>query len=131
MTLMSSLTMQHGSFGSTYHTDLKASPGTAIFGCNMLFNIPFIANWNKIGGYRQCQANLNTSRIHSMCIDYDYKVGDKVLVEQDGILHKVESQYSKKPWTITTIFMNGTIRIQCRTTLKRINIQSVTPYTDE
>ncbi len=31
---------------STYHTVLKASLGMAIFGCNMLFNIPFIANWN-------------------------------------------------------------------------------------
>jgi hypothetical protein len=32
---------------STYHTVLKASPGVAIFGCDMLFDIPFIANWNK------------------------------------------------------------------------------------
>jgi hypothetical protein len=30
----------------TYHTVLKASPGKAIFGRNMLFNIPFIADWN-------------------------------------------------------------------------------------
>jgi hypothetical protein len=37
---------------STYHTVLKASPGAAIFGRNMLFDIPFIANWNKIGDYR-------------------------------------------------------------------------------
>jgi hypothetical protein len=29
---------------STYHTVLEASPGTAIFGCNMLFDILFIAN---------------------------------------------------------------------------------------
>jgi hypothetical protein len=32
---------------SIYHTVLKASPGAAIFGCNMLFDIPFIADWNK------------------------------------------------------------------------------------
>jgi hypothetical protein len=38
---------------STYHTALKASPGAAIFGRNMLFDIPFIADWNKIGDYRQ------------------------------------------------------------------------------
>jgi hypothetical protein len=30
---------------STYHTVLKASPGTAIFGHNMLFDILLIANW--------------------------------------------------------------------------------------
>ncbi len=34
---------------STYHTVLKASQGAAIFGCNMLFDIPFMADWHKIG----------------------------------------------------------------------------------
>jgi hypothetical protein len=34
---------------STYHTVLKASPGAAIFGHDMLLDIPFIADWNKIG----------------------------------------------------------------------------------
>jgi hypothetical protein len=29
---------------STYHTLLKASPGVAIFGPDMLFDIPLIAN---------------------------------------------------------------------------------------
>jgi hypothetical protein len=45
---------------STYHTVLKASPGAAIFGRDMLFDIPYIADWNKIGDYRQCQTDLNT-----------------------------------------------------------------------
>jgi len=30
---------------STYHTVLKASPGAAIFGRDMLFDIPFVADW--------------------------------------------------------------------------------------
>jgi hypothetical protein len=38
---------------STYHTLLKASPGAAIFGQDMLFDIPFIADWQKIGEHRQ------------------------------------------------------------------------------
>ncbi len=38
---------------STYHTVLKASPGAAIFGRDMLFNILFVADWHKIGEYRQ------------------------------------------------------------------------------
>jgi hypothetical protein len=33
---------------STYHTILKASPGAAIFGCDMLFDILFVADWHKI-----------------------------------------------------------------------------------
>jgi hypothetical protein len=47
---------------STYYTVLKASPGAAIFGRDMLFDIPFIADWNKIGDYRQHQTDLNTAR---------------------------------------------------------------------
>jgi hypothetical protein len=38
---------------STYHTVLKASPGAAIFGQDMLFDIPSIADWQKIGEHRQ------------------------------------------------------------------------------
>ncbi len=45
---------------STYHTVLKVSPGAAIFGQDMLFDIPFLADWNKIGEYRQRQTDRNT-----------------------------------------------------------------------
>jgi hypothetical protein len=115
---------------STYHTVLKASPGAAIFGRNMLFDIPFIANWNRIGDYRQRLTNLNMARINSKQVNYDY-IGDKVLLTQEGILCKGESPYSKEPWTITTVHMNGTIRIQRRTQSERLNIQRVTPFVDE
>ncbi len=37
---------------STYHTVLKASPGAAIFGQDMLFDILFIADWQKIEEHR-------------------------------------------------------------------------------
>jgi hypothetical protein len=113
---------------STYHTVLKASPGAAIFGCNMLFNIPFIADWNKIGDCRQRQTDLDMAYINSKQADYDYKVGNKVLVTQEGILCKAESPYSKEPWTITTVHTNGTIRIQRGTQSERINIWRVTPF---
>ena len=46
---------------STYHTVPKASPGAAIFGWDMLFDIPFIVNWNKIGDYRKHQTDLSTA----------------------------------------------------------------------
>jgi hypothetical protein len=66
-----------------------------------------------------------------MQVDFDYKVGNKVLVKQDGILCKAECPCSKKSWTIPTIFTNGTIRIQCRTKSELINIQRVTPFLGE
>ena len=70
---------------STYHTVLKASPGAAVYGRDMLFDIPSIADWRKIGDYRQRQTDLNNMRENEKRIDYDYKVGDKILVRKDGL----------------------------------------------
>ena len=58
---------------ATYHTVLNASPGAAIFGRDMLFDIPFLADWNKIGDNRQCQTDLNTENENKMCKNWEYK----------------------------------------------------------
>jgi hypothetical protein len=92
---------------SNYHTVLKASPGAAIFGRDMLFDKPFIADWNKIGHYRQHQTDLSTALKNKKCVRYDYKVSDRVLVVQDGILCKAQSPHGKEPWTITHLELSG------------------------
>ena len=94
----------------------------------MLFDIPFLADWNKIGDYRQRQTDLNTERENRIRKDWDYKVGDKVLLWKDGILHKSESCYERDPWTITSVHTNGTIRVQRGSKPERLNIRRVTPY---
>ncbi len=97
----------------------------------MLFNIPFVADWHKIGDYRQYQTDHSNTCENSKRVDYDYKVGDKVLIRKDGILRKAESRYGKDPWTITTVHTNGTIRVQCGSKSERINIRRVTPFSEE
>jgi hypothetical protein len=89
-----------------------------IFRQDMLFDIPFVADWRKIGEQRQSLTNRGNQRENAKKIDYDYKVGDKVLVINEGILHKAEPAYDKEPWTITTVHTNGTIRIQRRTKME-------------
>ena len=95
----------------------------------MLFDIPFVADWHKIGDYRQQQTDRNTNRENARRYDYDYNyvVGGKVLIRKDGILRKAESRY-KGPWTITQVHTNGTIRVQRGTRSERMNIRRVTPY---
>jgi hypothetical protein len=110
---------------STYHTVLEASLGAAIFGRDMLFGIPFMADWHEIGEQRQSLTNRGNQRENAERIDYDYKVGDKVLLINEGILRKAESTYGKKPWTITTVHTNGTIRIQHGRKTERLNIRRV------
>jgi hypothetical protein len=116
---------------STYHTALKASPGASIFGCDILFDIPCVAEWRKIGECRQSLTDCGNQRKNAKCIDYDYKLGDKILVINEGILHKAESSYGKESWTITTVHTYVTIRIQCRTRTERLRIRRVQPFTDD
>jgi hypothetical protein len=116
---------------STYHTVIKASPGAAIFGCDMLFDVPFVADWHKIGEQRQSLTNRGNQCKKAKCIDYDYKVGDKVLLINEGILHKAVSTYGKEPWTITTVHMNETIRIQRGTRIEQRSIRREQPFTDD
>ncbi len=115
---------------STYHTVLKASLGGAILGWDMLLDIPFVADWHKIGDSWQLLTDHVDQQENAKWIDYDYKVGDKVLVINEGILCKAESAYSKEPWTITTVHTNGTIRIQRGTKMEWLSIRRVEPFTD-
>jgi hypothetical protein len=116
---------------STYHTVLKASPGAAVFGRDMLFDIPFIADWQKIGERRQKLTDLSNARENESRIDYDYKVGHKVLLRKEGILRNAESIWHKRPRLITTIHMNGTITVQCGNKIDRINIRRVKLFEED
>jgi hypothetical protein len=90
-----------------------------------------VADWRKIGERRQSLTNHGNQQVNAKWIDYDYKVRDKALVINEGILHKAESAYGKEPWTITTVHTNGTIRIQHGTKMEWISIRRVEPFTDD
>jgi hypothetical protein len=56
----------------------------------MLFDIPFLADWKIIGEHRQMLTDHNTDRENEGSIDYDYKVGNKILVPNEGIVRKAQ-----------------------------------------
>jgi hypothetical protein len=97
----------------------------------MLFDIPFVADWCKIGERRQSLTDRGNQRKNAKRIDYDYKVRDKILVINEGILCNAESAYGKEPWTITIVHTNGTIRIQRGTKTEQLSILRVEPFTDD
>ena len=107
---------------------LKASPGAAIFGQDMLFDILFIADWQKIGERRQRLTDLKNAHENKGRIDYDYKVGQKVLLRKESILRNAESIWHKRSRLITTVHTNGRIMVQCRNKIDRINIRRVKPF---
>ncbi len=97
----------------------------------MLFDIPFIADWQKIGEHRQGLTDLNNARENKGRIDYDYKVGQKVLLRKEDILHNAESRWHKKPWLITSVHTNGTITVQDGNKIERMNIQRVKLFEED
>ncbi len=57
----------------------------------MLFDILFIADWQKIGEYRQQLTDFSNACENEGRINYDNKVGQKVLLQKEGILRNAES----------------------------------------
>jgi hypothetical protein len=52
-----------------------------MFGEDMLYDIPFIADWKKIGENRQQLTDLNNTCKTEDRINYNYQVAQKVLVQ--------------------------------------------------
>ena len=96
---------------STYHTVLKTSSDTAITFSDLQFDMPIIANWNKVGYLRQHQTDCNKRYENKTCVKWDCHIVNKVMVRNNGILHKTESRYDSDPWAIISIRTNGTIRV--------------------
>jgi hypothetical protein len=97
----------------------------------MLIDIPFIADWQKIGEHRQQLTDLNTAHENEGRINYDYKVRQKVLLRKEGILRNAESRWHKHPWLITSVHTNGIITIQRGNKIERMNIQRVKPFEED
>ncbi len=97
----------------------------------MLFDIPFIADWQKTGEHRQRLTDLNNTHENKGRIDYDYKVGQKVLLRKEGILCNAESRWHKKPWLITSVHTYGTITVQCGNKIDRMNIRRVKLFEED
>jgi hypothetical protein len=83
---------------STYHMVLKASPGAAIFGRDMLFDITFIADWKKIGEHRQLQTARNTAREKKGWIDYDYESWTESTCKEQWYPPQSRVQVSERAW---------------------------------
>jgi hypothetical protein len=61
----------------------------------MLFDVPYIADWKQIGEFRQSMTDRNNDNNKKKRVDYDYKVGNKILISKDDILRKAESIWKK------------------------------------
>ena len=87
----------------------------------MLFNLKALINWNKLSIKKQKLVDKTNPRENKNRIDFDYKIGQKIYIKNDGVQRKMD--YPKEgPFEITDVFKNSTVRIQCDNVKQCINI---------
>ena len=106
---------------STYHIVLGSAPGTAIYCQDMLCDLPYIADWSKIGKHRQQHVDQSNTIANRNQIDVDYKIGPKVVLLKDGIYHKAEDG-NNGPYPTTEVFSNRIVRIQHKQLMKELKL---------
>ena len=106
---------------------MKTSPGALTFNRDMLINVPLAANLESIRDRRQHLIDENIRRINQKRIDYDYKVGDEVMVvEYDP--RKLDTK-KHSPYTIVRVFTNNTVLVQISEHVQeRFNVRKLSPY---
>jgi len=101
-------------------------PGQLVFGRDMIFNIKHVANWQAIKQRKQQLIHKNNERENSKRAPYEYRVGDKVLLERKDP-NKYERPY-EGPYEIKQVFNNGTVRLKRGAVTDTVNIRRLQPY---
>ena len=111
---------------STYHTTLCVMPGQLVFGRDMILNMQHLADWTAIKAHKQqliCKNNIIENKKH---IQHQYKVGDKVMLENHHA-NKYEQPY-KGPYLVTQINTNGTVCLKIGAVTDTVNIRHSHPF---
>ena len=111
---------------SMYHTTLHTMPGQLVFGSDMILNMQYLADWTVIKARKQERIRKNNIIENSKCIPHQYKVGDKVMVENHHT-NKYEQPY-KCPYLVTQVNTNGTVCLKIGPVMDTVNIRNIHPY---
>ena len=98
------------SLRATVSTTLKATPGGLAFSRDMLLNVPLISDWKSIQKHREQLDNRALLKSNKKRINYDYRVGKKILKYYDSIASKLASK-TTGPFEISHVHTDGTVTI--------------------
>ena len=93
----------------------------------MLLPIQIKTDWARIQQRKQDMINVNNRKENAKCIEHEYRVREKVLLEKPGLISKLSAPRTG-PYQITHTYTNGKVRIQCGVVNERVNIRRLTPY---
>eukprot|EP00957_Ditylum_brightwellii_P151597 11544843-Ditylum_brightwellii.AAC.1 len=98
---------------STYHTTLLGTTlGQLIYGRDMLDDGKYATDLELIRLHEQKIIDYSTARENAKRRSHDYVVGNKVLINKDGIACKLHPPI-EGPYTILQVYTNGNEKIQC------------------
>ena len=87
-----------------------AKPGQAVFGRDILFNLPSVFDWQVTTTEYLRQVDIDNVRENGRRVMHDYTIDDQVYSEMSGIYRKLD--YKKlETYRITEVLTNGTIRV--------------------
>ena len=95
---------------STTNMQNGYSPFQFIFGYDIILPIKHRVDWQLIRYQKQTQVNKYNTRKNRHRVDYDYKVGDKVMITQHTA-YKYKTPYIG-PFVITKFWTNGMISLK-------------------
>lgn len=113
---------------STYHTTLKATPGQAVFGRDMIWNIRHETDWQLIHQRKRARIEYNNERENKNRRAHDYAVGERVLITKAE--HNKMEPALEGPYLITRVHSDGNVTIQRGVASMRINIRNCIPYVE-
>jgi hypothetical protein len=106
----------------TFHTTLQASPGQLVFGRDMIHDIRFQANWDRIKDNKQKYIENSNKRENVNRIKNELNVGDIIKLRKTGLQRKLSAP-KEDPYTILEVGTHGTVKIQRGIVHERVNIR--------
>ena len=122
-------TVQFG-IQATSHSQHKFSPGEMAFGRNMLHPFSAQVKWNNILNKKQELVEKANVKENSGRRFHDYQINDQVHIpNRTYIRGKLEpTTLPEGPWKIVQVHINGTVSIQRRKYIERMNIRRTRPF---
>jgi hypothetical protein len=74
---------------STFHKTLQPSPGQLVFGRDMIHDVRFQANWDRIKNNKQKTIASSNKRENLNRIKHNCNIGDPIILQKPGLRRKL------------------------------------------